>query len=179
MAEDVETPGAVIDGGIAKELPAERCGARKALRTRSNAVTGSPVLLRNFSASGGSSSLRKPMTLGKLARLPKARRHEQHHTGTLSGHRRGEAGALACQRSGRRSIPALTRKSSNHFALSSAKPFVFNVPISSNILCGDVRCWRSCGHSPRSPAGPPMTHSRRHEDANTGSASGLGVVIVS
>jgi hypothetical protein len=31
----------------------------------------------------------------QLARLPKARRHEQHQTGTLSGHRRGEAGALA------------------------------------------------------------------------------------
>ena len=41
----------------------------------------------------------------QLARLPKARRHEQHQTGTLSGHRQGEAGTLAPGRFGSRSIP--------------------------------------------------------------------------
>jgi hypothetical protein len=47
--------------------------------------------------------------LGKqLARLPKARRDEQHQTGTLSGHQRREAGTLAPRRFGRRSIPART-----------------------------------------------------------------------
>jgi hypothetical protein len=169
----------------------------------------------------------------------KARRDEQHQTGRLSGHRRREAGALAPQRFGPPSIPARTRKSSDHFRCllhelgpllfidrmvsndaascarvkaeaaagggrrpaftraqlpativhqgqwaapcrclnprpsgridrlgvqnsptqNSKEPLFSRFQFSSNILCRDVRCWRSCGRSPRSPARPPMTRS--------------------
>jgi hypothetical protein len=73
----------------------------------------------------------------QLARLPQARRHEQDQTGTPSGLRRLEPGGLAPQRFGRPSIPARTRKSSDHFAcvFCTNKALCFQSSNSRQISC--------------------------------------------
>jgi len=55
----------------------------------------------------------------QLARLPKARRHEQHQTGTLSGAPAGRSWRTRARTLWLSVDPARTRKSSDHFVFAS------------------------------------------------------------
>src|SRR6516162_2316223 len=119
MAEDVETPCAVIERDRERTI----CRALQRAQRTADALQRRDWIDRVAAEFLGERRLElfeEANDLGKqLARLPKARRHEQHQTGTLCGHRRREAGALAPQRFGSPSIPARTCKSSDHFAFAS------------------------------------------------------------
>src|SRR6516162_9327143 len=105
MAEDVETPCAVIERDRERTI----CRALQRAQRTADALQRRDWIDRVAAEFLGERRLElfeEADDLGEqLARLPKARRHEQHQTGTLSGHRQGEAGTLAPGRFGSRSIP--------------------------------------------------------------------------
>jgi len=119
MAEDVETPCAVIERDRERTI----CRALQRAQRTADALQRRDWIDRVAAEFLGERRLElfeEADDLGEqLARLPKARRHEQHQTGTLSGHRRGEAGALPPRRFGSPSIPARTRTSSDHSVFAS------------------------------------------------------------